>query len=570
MRENFNSGWSATLDGHQLSPIRLDGWQQGFVVPAGGAGTVELSYRANRAYRLILIVGAALALGLLALGLAPSRRFAAEALAPAGRPGRLLRASTVAGATIALALVSWPAVAAFAVLVLVGRRRPALLAPVAGLALVAAAALVALDVSPVPAEQRGRLRRPRADPRRDGDRSRARGARPARAVGVVREAVVTASLPRGASAAELAVLHHPDRHTSWIVVLCARLAKPPPDLQALCRRRLAEVAERSPILSARWRAGEWHKGSPAEPMAIDADPLRSPALLEPFDLAAEPPVRLLIGTGEWHLALAAHHAALDGRGMTAVLGALIGEPTGAAAGPAPLSGRAGPAGAGSALCGSVRRLLRPADRVAPSPRASPREAFAARDVSLAGPGVTAAIAEACVAAAGRHNARLGWPWRRIGLSLAIGGPPTVANVASYRRLDLDPRDDVRARAQATLASAVVPPEQRSAPRALRALAPLSERFSDSLLISNLGRCELAGAQRMALFPVARGRSAVAFGASSVARGRSTISLRARDLDQTEADRLIDDVARHLEARQQIADRSPPPGRSARHALELQP
>lgn len=381
---------------------------------------------------------------------------------------------------------------------------------------------------------------------------------------------MTASLPRAASPAELAVLRHPDRRTSWIVVLCAQLAKPPADLEALCSRRLKEIAHRWPIIGARWRAGAWHPGSTPQPVAIDGDPLRSPALREPFDLAAEPPVRLLIGDGEWHLALAAHHAALDGRGMTAVLAALIGDPAGAKPAPAARVGQAAPDGLGSALHASGRRLLRPADRVAPSPRPSPSESFAVRDVSLAGPGVTAAITQACVAAAGRRNARLGWPWRRIGLSLAIGGPSTVANVASYRRLDLDPGDDIRARVQATLASAVVPPELRSAPRALRALAPLAERFSDSLLISNLGRCELAGVRRMALFPVARGRSAVAFGASSVARGRTTISLRARDLDQAEADRLLDEVARRLTSHKQTADRPPPSGGFARHTLELQP
>lgn len=378
-------------------------------------------------------------------------------------------------------------------------------------------------------------------------------------------------LPRAATAAELAVLRHPDRRTPWIVVLCATLAMPPPDLMATCRRRLYEAAVRWPIVGARWRAGAWHPGSPAEPLAIAGDPVSSPALHAPFDLATEPPLRLLVGSGPWHLTLVAHHAALDGRAMTAVLRALIGDTdaTRSSSGAA-CSREARPLGASRALAASAGRLFRPADRVAPSARPCRGEAFAVRDVALAGPGVTAALAEACVAAAGARNAELRWPWRRIGLSLAVGGAPIVGNVATYRRLDIGAADDVRARVRSALATRAVPPEQRSAPRALRALAPLSERFSDSLLVSNLGRSELPGVRRLVLFPVARGRSAVAFGASSVARGRATISLRARDLDQRDAERLLDDVGRHLASEKQIAGRSPSRGRPAQDTLELQP
>ncbi|HYB16915.1 MAG TPA: hypothetical protein VEF71_15770, partial [Streptosporangiaceae bacterium] len=36
-------------------PVRLDGWQQGFVVPAGPGGTVTLSFRPAAAYHLALV-----------------------------------------------------------------------------------------------------------------------------------------------------------------------------------------------------------------------------------------------------------------------------------------------------------------------------------------------------------------------------------------------------------------------------------------------------------------------------------------------------------------------------------
>ncbi len=67
MHGNFNSGWSATLNGHGLTPVRLDGWQQGFVVPAGPGGTVMLSFRAAATYHLVLAVSLAAAALLLAI-----------------------------------------------------------------------------------------------------------------------------------------------------------------------------------------------------------------------------------------------------------------------------------------------------------------------------------------------------------------------------------------------------------------------------------------------------------------------------------------------------------------------
>ena len=56
VHENYNPGWAATLDGHGLTPVRLDGWQQGFVVPAGPGGTVTLSFRPAASYHLALVV----------------------------------------------------------------------------------------------------------------------------------------------------------------------------------------------------------------------------------------------------------------------------------------------------------------------------------------------------------------------------------------------------------------------------------------------------------------------------------------------------------------------------------
>jgi arabinofuranan 3-O-arabinosyltransferase len=83
--ENLNDGWEATLDGDVLTPIRVDGWRQGWQVPAGAAGTVELRYRPAAVQR----AGLALGLGVLVLLVAaatirPRRRD--DAAAPSGLP----------------------------------------------------------------------------------------------------------------------------------------------------------------------------------------------------------------------------------------------------------------------------------------------------------------------------------------------------------------------------------------------------------------------------------------------------------------------------------------------------
>ena len=56
--QNYNTGWKAVLNGRSLTPVRLDGWQQGWIVPAGAGGTVVMTFPADAWYRLALLVGA--------------------------------------------------------------------------------------------------------------------------------------------------------------------------------------------------------------------------------------------------------------------------------------------------------------------------------------------------------------------------------------------------------------------------------------------------------------------------------------------------------------------------------
>jgi len=73
--ESVNPGWVAqTADGAALTPVIVNGWQQGWVLPAGKQGAVTLSFPSNAPYRAGLAVGLGLlpVLGLMAL--VPARR----------------------------------------------------------------------------------------------------------------------------------------------------------------------------------------------------------------------------------------------------------------------------------------------------------------------------------------------------------------------------------------------------------------------------------------------------------------------------------------------------------------
>ena len=65
--ESINPGWVAhTSAGTRLTPVAVNGWQQGWVVPPGTSGTVTLTFAPNSLYRVGLAGGLAL-LPLLAL-----------------------------------------------------------------------------------------------------------------------------------------------------------------------------------------------------------------------------------------------------------------------------------------------------------------------------------------------------------------------------------------------------------------------------------------------------------------------------------------------------------------------
>jgi len=341
------------------------------------------------------------------------------------------------------------------------------------------------------------------------------------------------------------LLAGPDRRTGWVVVAAATLAEPVSDLD----ERVAAVCARVPVAGSRLVPGGWVRGPAPRVDRTAGDPLEAVALLPRFALEHEAPWRVVCGAAGRRLAVAAHHAAFDGLGVVALLGALAGGPV-----PDPAAPR--PPGPPAPPWPALARLLRPASRVAPSPLPPPVDAVAVRavDPALLGAGggsATARLAAAAAAAGAAHTRARGGRWLRVGVSVGVGGPraapggrPAAGNVASYRRVDLAAGGDVAGAVEAALADPREP-YALVGPRATRLLAPVADRFADSLLVSNVGRHDLPGVTRLDFLPVARGRSAVAVGAAGLPGGPSTVSVRARDLSPGDAAALLDGIVAHL-------------------------
>jgi len=138
LASNFNAGWAATLNGKQLRPVRIDGWQQGWEVPAGHGGTIDVTFGPDHIYRIALLLGILLLVALLALAIVPSRyRRSSNPSEDWIPPGALL----VAGSVVVLALLGGPLALALIPAIVVARLWPrflpwAVAAAIAGLGVV--------------------------------------------------------------------------------------------------------------------------------------------------------------------------------------------------------------------------------------------------------------------------------------------------------------------------------------------------------------------------------------------------------------------------------------------------
>lgn len=149
---NYNAGWVAELDGEALPVQRVDGWAQGWRVPAGDGGDLVIRYAPERSYVVLLFSGLAVAIAILLLAFVVMAR---TKLGPETQPElveRPRRRGLAAGLLVLAAAPAWvlggvPAAAGLllaAAFVLLGRRGPALW--VAGLLLVAAPVVVAVSL----------------------------------------------------------------------------------------------------------------------------------------------------------------------------------------------------------------------------------------------------------------------------------------------------------------------------------------------------------------------------------------------------------------------------------------
>jgi arabinofuranan 3-O-arabinosyltransferase len=154
VHQNFNRGWVATMGGRRLTAVRLDGWQQGFIVPAGSGGNVTLTFAPAGLYRIALVIAALGAIALLIAAVWRPRRTrpaAADDAAPAALPGcppagRFGWARAWLGLLavgLLLLVAGGPVVIALPALVLLALRWPGRLPVLAAVAMVTAGVLAA-------------------------------------------------------------------------------------------------------------------------------------------------------------------------------------------------------------------------------------------------------------------------------------------------------------------------------------------------------------------------------------------------------------------------------------------
>lgn len=340
-----------------------------------------------------------------------------------------------------------------------------------------------------------------------------------------------ARLPRSPTAAEAAVLHHPDRRSAWAVLVTAQIA-------GGLAVDIDRVTDRHPLASARWDGKRWLPGSPPRPTVGPPD-------LSPFNLGLEGPLRVSTQPEAGLVHVVGHHSAFDGLALARTVAILIdadagfGElPTQGAAAPT-----AGPAGR-SRTKSAAWALLRPNASVSPTTKSAGE--FRAwrpspRDTSR----LTARLADAAT----RSLSERGLDPARgpVGISVATGGSTQLINDASFTRLRVRPDEGVADLVTTAVRSDVLPPELRHPSRLLWLLGPIANRLSDTFLVSNLGRVDIPGVSRLEFYPVARGRSAVAFGAVGVKGGPSTVTIRSLYLSPEDATAILDDVVRRLES-----------------------
>jgi hypothetical protein len=368
-------------------------------------------------------------------------------------------------------------------------------------------------------------------------------------------------LPTPPSRQSLAILRHPDRQTNWTIAGLFHLNRAywpesTTDIAALLERRISLLADRFPIIRARLhkrsRKITWQPGQMPTVRILESSTPNSMPLSEVsrFDLSIEPPIRVAVAPDGRFFTLAAHHAALDGHHAIAVAKVLCGEDIDRIVIPKSHSTQ------GSTQRNDLVkpplipwnylvRLAKSTTAVVPSKPLPSSDSFVARELPLIGRSPTATVAAACLRAICSYNRSKGGGCKRTGVTVSIPSYIVGENTASYVRIDIDRIEDARSEIEKAMSRREMPWEFAHAPTWLPVLAPISRRLSDTFLLTNLGRISLKGILSAELYPVARGRSAVAFAMVRLQGGRSTLTLHARYLSRSDAESLLDDAINHL-------------------------
>jgi hypothetical protein len=248
--------------------------------------------------------------------------------------------------------------------------------------------------------------------------------------------------------------------------------------------------------------------------------------------------RLVLAAGpETRVAVAGHHAVLDGLGLVAVLGAALGadlgtDVRGVERGPGPE--RSGTAYAAGRL---AEALVRPPTRIRPAPDREPASgdhllrATVARSVST--PDLVAAAAEAVRAWNGGTGKGGGRVVVAVGAAIGPGAAPRIGRQATWFRLPVPVGSTADVVRRLLVERGPEPSPAEGALRAARATglaSRLERRTGSTLLVSNLGALTPpAAVADAAFYPAAHGRSGVAVGAVATG-GVTTVTLRARRRD----------------------------------------
>jgi arabinofuranan 3-O-arabinosyltransferase len=151
--QNYDAGWVASLDGRSLTPVRLDGWQQGWIVPAGTAGTMTMTFAPDHIYRDALLLGAIFLLALFVLALMRDHGSPLGPSGPRRKPQGWVLA--VCAALVGVSIGGWLALSLVPLCLVARRWGSTAVAVIAGLSFAAAGLIVGVDPSVVPGAHAG-------------------------------------------------------------------------------------------------------------------------------------------------------------------------------------------------------------------------------------------------------------------------------------------------------------------------------------------------------------------------------------------------------------------------------